>query len=101
MDWDKFASFMLLNFYEQDDRTNSTQVPQWQELKYVKRSVDAYTMEQKNSHCVTIFHMTLLILWLHWRSIFQESLVFWYDYIYFFAICYILLETMHTANHQL
>ena len=28
VDWDKFASHMLLEFYEKDDRVKSTQVPQ-------------------------------------------------------------------------
>jgi len=39
VDWDKFASFILLNFYERDDRTKSTQVPQWKELRSIKRSI--------------------------------------------------------------
>ncbi len=38
MDWDKFAAYMLLNYYEQDDRRQSTQVPQWKELKVLRRS---------------------------------------------------------------
>ncbi|KAL3885534.1 hypothetical protein ACJMK2_025586 [Sinanodonta woodiana] len=33
VDWDKFASHMLLEFYERDDRVKSTQVPQWKDLK--------------------------------------------------------------------
>ncbi|KAK7491119.1 hypothetical protein BaRGS_00017683, partial [Batillaria attramentaria] len=33
VDWDKFASHMLLEFYEKDDRVKSTQVPQWKDLK--------------------------------------------------------------------
>ncbi|XP_048251647.1 WD repeat-containing protein 49-like isoform X1 [Haliotis rufescens] len=33
VDWDKFASHMLLEFYERDDRVKSTQVPQWRDLK--------------------------------------------------------------------
>lgn len=37
MDWDKFASHMLLEFYERDDRVKSTQVPQWKDLKSLPR----------------------------------------------------------------
>lgn len=35
VDWDKFASHMLLEFYEKDDRVKSTQVPQWKDLKHL------------------------------------------------------------------
>ena len=38
VDWDKFASHMLLEFYEKDDRVKSTQVPQWKDLKTLARS---------------------------------------------------------------
>ena len=37
IDWDKFASHMLLDFYEKDDRVKSTQVPQWKNLKHLPR----------------------------------------------------------------
>ena len=37
VDWDKFASHMLLEFYEKDDRVKSTQVPQWKDLKQLPR----------------------------------------------------------------
>lgn len=37
VDWDKFASHMLLEFYEKDDRVKSTQVPQWKDLKHLPR----------------------------------------------------------------
>ena len=33
VDWEKFASHMLLEFYEKDDRVKSSQVPQWKNLK--------------------------------------------------------------------
>jgi hypothetical protein len=33
VDWEKFASYMLLEFYEKDDRIKSSQVPQWKNLK--------------------------------------------------------------------
>lgn len=33
VNWDKFASHMLLEFYEKDDKTKSNQVPHWNELK--------------------------------------------------------------------
>ncbi|ELU05069.1 hypothetical protein CAPTEDRAFT_229382 [Capitella teleta] len=33
VDWDKFASHMLLEFYERDNRVKSTQVPQWKDLR--------------------------------------------------------------------
>ncbi|XP_074661966.1 cilia- and flagella-associated protein 337-like isoform X2 [Tubulanus polymorphus] len=33
VDWDKFASHMLLDFYERDDKVKSTQVPQWKGLR--------------------------------------------------------------------
>ncbi|XP_064645218.1 WD repeat-containing protein 49-like isoform X2 [Lineus longissimus] len=33
VDWDKFASHMLLDFYERDDKVKSTQVPAWKDLK--------------------------------------------------------------------
>ncbi|KAK6184641.1 hypothetical protein SNE40_007075 [Patella caerulea] len=36
VDWDKFASHMLLEFYEKDDRVKSTQVPQWKDLKHLQ-----------------------------------------------------------------
>ena len=36
VDWDKFASHMLLEFYERDDRVKSTQVPQWKALKMLQ-----------------------------------------------------------------
>lgn len=39
VDWDKFASHMLLEFYEKDDRVKSTQVPQWKDLKQMPRWV--------------------------------------------------------------
>ena len=42
MDWDKFASHMLLEFYEKDDRVKSTQVPQWKDLKHLPRSYIIY-----------------------------------------------------------
>ena len=35
IDWDKLCSHLLLQYYEKDDRIKSTQVPQWQELKYI------------------------------------------------------------------
>ena len=35
IDWDKLCSHLLLQYYEKDDRIKSTQVPQWQELKYM------------------------------------------------------------------
>jgi len=37
VDWDKLASYMLLNFYEQDDRLRSTQLPQWKDLQTLRR----------------------------------------------------------------
>ena len=37
VDWDKFASHMLLEFYEKDDRVKSTQVPQWKDLRPLPR----------------------------------------------------------------
>ncbi len=40
VDWDKFASHMLLEFYEKDDRVKSTQVPQWKDLKHLPGYVD-------------------------------------------------------------
>ncbi|KAK2571481.1 WD repeat-containing protein 49 [Acropora cervicornis] len=33
VDWDKFCSHMLLEYYEKDDRMKTTQVPQWRELR--------------------------------------------------------------------
>lgn len=33
VDWDKFSSHMLLEYYEKDDRMKTTQVPQWRELR--------------------------------------------------------------------
>lgn len=38
VDWDKFVSHMLLEFYEKDDRQKSTQVPQWKDLRFLARS---------------------------------------------------------------
>ncbi|XP_068715125.1 cilia- and flagella-associated protein 337-like [Montipora foliosa] len=35
VDWDKFCSHMLLEYYEKDDRMKTTQVPQWRELRNV------------------------------------------------------------------
>ena len=37
VDWDKFASHMLLEFYELDDRVKSTQIPRWRDLRVLKR----------------------------------------------------------------
>lgn len=34
VDWDKFASYMLLEFYEREDRAKATQIPQWKDLRY-------------------------------------------------------------------
>ena len=42
VDWDKFASHMLLEFYEKDDRVKSTQVPQWKDLKQMPRYSKSY-----------------------------------------------------------
>ena len=39
VDWDKFASHMLLEFYEKDDRVKGATVPQWKSLKTLQRSV--------------------------------------------------------------
>lgn len=33
VDWDKFAGYMLMEFYERDDHVKSTQVIQWQDLR--------------------------------------------------------------------
>ena len=44
VDWDKFASHMLLEFYEKDDRVKSTQVPQWKDLKHLPRCVALYVI---------------------------------------------------------
>lgn len=33
VNWDKFASHMLLEFYEKDDKVKNNQVPHWNELK--------------------------------------------------------------------
>ncbi|KAF6768937.1 hypothetical protein AHF37_12688 [Paragonimus kellicotti] len=33
VDWDKFASHLLLEFYEKDDRMKKLSVPQWKDLK--------------------------------------------------------------------
>ncbi|VEL17548.1 unnamed protein product [Protopolystoma xenopodis] len=33
VDWDKFASHILLEFYEKDDRIKTTNCPQWRELR--------------------------------------------------------------------
>ncbi|EDO44327.1 predicted protein [Nematostella vectensis] len=35
VDWDKFSSHMLLEYYEKDDRMKTTQVPQWRELRNI------------------------------------------------------------------
>ncbi|KAA0184030.1 WD repeat-containing protein 49, partial [Fasciolopsis buskii] len=35
VDWDKFASHLLLEFYEKDDRMKTLSVPQWKELKFL------------------------------------------------------------------
>lgn len=37
VDWDKLASYIMLNFYEQDDRLRSIQVPQWKDLRTLTR----------------------------------------------------------------
>jgi len=37
INWDQLTSYMLLNFYEQDDRVKSTQVPQWKDLQVLRR----------------------------------------------------------------
>ena len=39
VDWDKFASHMLLEFYEKDDRVKGATVPQWKNLKNLQRYV--------------------------------------------------------------
>ena len=39
VNWDKFASHMLLEFYEKDDKVKSTQLPHWTELKVLSTSV--------------------------------------------------------------
>ncbi|XP_067941731.1 cilia- and flagella-associated protein 337-like [Watersipora subatra] len=39
VNWDKFASHMLLEFYEKDDKVKSTLVPHWTELKVLSTSV--------------------------------------------------------------
>ena len=36
VNWDKFASHMLLEFYEKDDKTKATQVPHWNDLKILQ-----------------------------------------------------------------
>ncbi|CAH8527489.1 unnamed protein product [Heterobilharzia americana] len=36
VDWDKFASYLLLEFYEQDNRQKILNVPQWKDLKSIK-----------------------------------------------------------------
>lgn len=35
VDWDRFCSHMLLEYYEKDDRMKTTQVPQWRELRNI------------------------------------------------------------------
>nr|XP_018668447.1 WD repeat-containing protein 49-like [Ciona intestinalis] len=35
VDWDMFVQFMLLEFYEKDEKVKTTQVPQWKELKMI------------------------------------------------------------------
>ena len=50
MDWDKFASHMLLEFYEKDDRVKSTQVPQWKDLKSLPRYINKYNNNNNNNN---------------------------------------------------
>ncbi|CAG5124372.1 unnamed protein product, partial [Candidula unifasciata] len=33
VDWDRLASYLLLEYYEKDDRTKSSQVPQWRDIR--------------------------------------------------------------------
>ena len=49
VDWDKFASHMLLEFYERDDRVKSTQVPQWKDLKSLPRLVRHKSLSGRTS----------------------------------------------------
>ena len=35
IDWNSFSSHLLLEYYEREDRAKTTQVPQWQDLKYI------------------------------------------------------------------
>ncbi|CAH8848703.1 unnamed protein product [Trichobilharzia szidati] len=36
VDWDKFASHLLLEFYERDDRQKTLSIPQWRDMKSIK-----------------------------------------------------------------
>ncbi|XP_066936412.1 cilia- and flagella-associated protein 337-like [Clytia hemisphaerica] len=44
INWDRFSNYLLLEYYEREDRIKTTQVPQWQDIRSIPTS-------HKNSIC--------------------------------------------------
>ncbi|XP_025081449.1 WD repeat-containing protein 49-like isoform X2 [Pomacea canaliculata] len=67
VDWDKFASHMLLEFYERDDRVKSTQVPQWKDLKSLpsphKEIIQRMTFLKNTSRYIAISKEGCVSMW--------------------------------------
>ncbi|XP_019358792.1 PREDICTED: WD repeat-containing protein 49 [Gavialis gangeticus] len=67
IDWDKMTSFMLLSFYEKDERMNSTVIPQWKNLRLLspvhKDTIQNITYLKGSSCYLTASRNGLLGVW--------------------------------------
>ncbi|TPP59659.1 WD repeat containing protein 49 [Fasciola gigantica] len=67
VDWDKFASHLLLEFYEKDDRIKILSVPQWKELKSLcsphKDVIQKMIFMRNFSRYLTVSKEGLIAMW--------------------------------------
>jgi len=52
INWDRFSNYLLLEYYEREDRIKTTQVPQWQDVKNIPAT-------HKNSICCILQNSSL------------------------------------------
>ncbi|KAF7233512.1 hypothetical protein EG68_05686 [Paragonimus skrjabini miyazakii] len=67
VDWDKFASHLLLEFYEKDDRMKKLSVPQWKDLKTLnsphKDVIQKMVFMKHMSRYLTVSKEGLVTMW--------------------------------------
>ncbi|KER22048.1 hypothetical protein T265_09764 [Opisthorchis viverrini] len=67
VDWDKFASHLMLEFYERDDRMKKLSVPQWKDLKTLnsphKDAIQKIVFMKNMSRYLTVSKEGLVTMW--------------------------------------
>ncbi|XP_076812547.1 cilia- and flagella-associated protein 337-like [Clavelina lepadiformis] len=67
VDWDMFVQFMLLEFYEEDEKVKTTQVPQWKEIKTIqsphKDSIQRIELMRATNRYLSVSKEGCIVFW--------------------------------------